>query len=145
MADPASAVRALAEATRSVAERYGSADVRWGDVHHAKVGRYEVEAPAAPGDPGGVFRVGYFQDGPDGIRRVQAGDSWYALLDFGPDGVQARVLLAYGNATQPGSTHVGDQLELYGAKRMRTPWRARAEIEANLESRTDLTPSEEGR
>jgi len=145
LADPASAVRALAGATRRVEAKYGAADVRWGDVHRARVGEHEVEASAAPGDPGGVFRVGYYQEDPEGRRWVQAGDSWYALLEFGPDGVDARVLLAYGNASQPGSPHVGDQLDLYGAKRMRTPWRTRADIEANLESQTDLTTSEEGR
>jgi acyl-homoserine-lactone acylase len=45
------------------------------------------------------------------------------------------VLLAYGNATQPGSPHVGDQIEQYARKEMRTPWLTRAEVEAHLESR----------
>ncbi len=55
-----------------------------------------------------------------------------------PDGATARVWTAYGNATQPHSSHNGDQLEMYSHQEMRTPWRTRAEIEANLESRNDL-------
>jgi acyl-homoserine-lactone acylase len=145
LADPAAAMRLLGAVTREVEARWGAADVRWGDVHRARVGSYEVEASGAGGDPGGVFRVADYEEDGDGRRWVSMGDSYYALLAFGPDGVEARVLLAYGNASQPGSPHIGDQLELYGQKRMRMPWRVRSDIEANLESRTDLSTTEEGR
>jgi acyl-homoserine-lactone acylase len=145
LADPDAAVRLLADAARKVKERYGALDVAWGDVHHARVGEHEVVASGAPGDPGGVFRVAGYREDAEGRQWVVAGDSYYALLEFAPEGVRAQVLLAYGNASQPGSPHVGDQLELYGEKRMRTPWRTRADIEAHLESRTDLSSMEEGR
>jgi len=145
LADPDAAVRLLADAARQVRERYGALDVAWGDVHHARVGEHEVAASGAAGDPGGVFRVAGYREDADGRQWVVGGDSYYALLEFTPDGPRGRVLLAYGNASQPGSPHVGDQLEFYGQKRMRTPWRTRAEIEANLESRTDLSSMEEGR
>jgi acyl-homoserine-lactone acylase len=45
------------------------------------------------------------------------------------------VLLTYGNASQPGSPHDGDQLALFAADRLRTPWRRREEIEDHLELR----------
>lgn len=51
--------------------------------------------------------------------------------------------LSYGNASQPGSPHVGDQLELFARKELRPVWRTRAEIEAHLEEReTIVTRSE---
>ncbi len=39
--------------------------------------------------------------------------------------------MSYGNSSQPGSPHNGDQLELFSKKEMRPVWRERAEIEAN--------------
>jgi acyl-homoserine-lactone acylase len=52
--------------------------------------------------------------------------------------VKAKVLTAYGNATQPGSKHKGDQLELFSKKQMRDAWRTRSEVEAHLESKVTI-------
>ena len=60
-----------------------------------------------------------------------------AAVEFG-ETVRARVLLTYGNASQPGSPHVGDQLVLSANGEMRPAWRTREEIEANLEEREEL-------
>jgi acyl-homoserine-lactone acylase len=43
--------------------------------------------------------------------------------------------MSYGDSSQPGSPHIGDQIPLLSAKQMRDAWRTRAEVEANLESR----------
>jgi acyl-homoserine-lactone acylase len=67
------------------------------------------------------------------------GDSWIAAVEFG-ETANARVLLSYGNATQPGSPHHGDQLPLLMKGEMRDAWRTRAEIEANLEAREVVGP-----
>jgi acyl-homoserine-lactone acylase len=47
-------------------------------------------------------------------------------------------LLSYGNATQPHSPHVYDQLELFARKQLREAWLTRPEIEAHLELREVL-------
>ena len=47
-------------------------------------------------------------------------------------------LMDAGYASQPGSPHAGDQLRLIAEKRMRPAWRTRADVEANLESRTPI-------
>jgi hypothetical protein len=47
--------------------------------------------------------------------------------------IQTEVLLSYGNVTQPGSPHRGDQLQLLAEKELRPAWRTREEVEANLE------------
>jgi acyl-homoserine-lactone acylase len=62
------------------------------------------------------------------------GDSFIALVSFdGP--VRAKVLMSYGNASQPGSPHIADQAPLLAQHQLRDAWRARAEVEAHLESR----------
>ena len=44
-----------------------------------------------------------------------------------------------GNASQPGSPHLGDQLTLFARNEMRQAWRTREEIAAYLETREVLT------
>ena len=68
------------------------------------------------------------------------GDSWIAAVDFG-ETANARVLLSYGNASQLGSPHHGDQLPLLMKGELRPAWRIRSEIEANLESREVVEPA----
>jgi acyl-homoserine-lactone acylase len=53
--------------------------------------------------------------------------------------VRAKVILTYGNSSQPDSPHNGDQLKLFSEKKMRPVWRRLSEIEANLEEREDLS------
>ena len=66
------------------------------------------------------------------------GDTWVGALEFTPEGPRGKVLLAYGNASQPGSPHDGDQLELLSRGEMRPLWFTRAEAEANVADRTVL-------
>jgi acyl-homoserine-lactone acylase len=90
----------------------------------------------------GVFRVLYYAPAKDGKWAAAAGDSYYAAIEFGPT-IRAKVLLAYGNATQPGSPHVGDQLKLFARKEMRDMWRTRSEVEAHLELRETIKATQE--
>ena len=62
-------------------------------------------------------------------------DSLFLMADITVDGsahsVRAKVLLSYGNATQPGSPHFGDQLELFSRKEFRDAWFTDSAIESN--------------
>ncbi len=71
---------------------------------------------------------------PRNTHQAVAGDSYIAAVEFS-DPIRAAALLAYGNASQPGSPHVGDQLDLFAKKELRPVWRTREEIEAHLEER----------
>ena len=82
----------------------------------------------------GIFRVIDYAPAEQGRLVASSGDSFVAVVEFA-DPVRARVSLSYGNSSQPGSPHVGDQLELVSRKELRPAWRTREEIEANLESR----------
>ena len=46
-----------------------------------------------------------------------------------------RVLLGYGNASQPDSPHRGNQLDLMARLELRPVWRSRAEVKAHLARR----------
>lgn len=139
--DPNQAVQALRVAADQVEARFGRLDVPWGEVARLRRGEADLPANGAPGDPYGVFRVLYFDESHlETTRQMDAfgGDSYVAAIEFS-DPVRTRVLLTYGNASQSGSPHVGDQLALSASGEMRTAWRTRQEIDAHLQSREVLT------
>jgi acyl-homoserine-lactone acylase len=132
--DAAGAVRALVAAADQVQRDHGRLDVPWGDVYRLQIGAYNLPANGGSSDLG-IFRVVNFNT----RRAAAAGDSYVAVIEFGPT-VRARSLISYGNATQPGSPHVGDQLPLFAQKQLKPVWRTRAEIEAHLERRETIGP-----
>lgn len=131
LADFAAAAAALSAAARVVEQQHGQLDVPWGEVYRLQRGDHDHPANGGPGALG-IFRVAHFTPNGNGTSRAAMGDSWVGIVEFG-DPVRAQVLLSYGNASQPGSPHNGDQLRLFSEKRLRPAWRSREEIEANLE------------
>ena len=138
--DPAACVAALEAAAAKLEKETGSLDTPYGQVAKLTVGTFTEEANGGPPDPLGIFNALPL---PFGLSFMaledNPGDSWIAAVEFG-ETANARVLLSYGNATQPGSPHVGDQLPLLMKGEMRPAWRTRAEIEANLEAREVVGP-----
>jgi acyl-homoserine-lactone acylase len=141
LADPAACVAALEAAATKLERETGSLDTRYGDVAKLHVGDYEVEASGGPNDPLGIFNalplpfdLTYMaiEDNP--------GDTWIAVVEFG-ETATAHLLLSYGNASQPGSPHRGDQLPLLARGELRPAWRTRAEIDANLTAREVVGPT----
>jgi acyl-homoserine-lactone acylase len=135
--DPQAAAAALEAAANQFMSTYGTLEVPYGEVQRLGLGGLDLPGNGGAGDPWGIFRVTYFFPADDGKFQAVAGDTYVAVIEFG-DPVRAKALLSYGNATQPGSPHVGDQLELYARKELRPVWRTRPEIEANLEFREVL-------
>jgi acyl-homoserine-lactone acylase len=82
----------------------------------------------------GVFRVVEFAPAEDRRLSGVSGDSYVAAIEFSTP-VRAMTLIGYGNASQPGSRHITDQLPLFARKEMRPVWRTRAEVMAHLEER----------
>lgn len=113
----------------------GGIDVPWGNVFRLRYGSYDLPANGA-NDILGTFRILTSVQDPDLRFRAVHGDSFIAVVAFGETGPQAEVLLSYGNATQPGSPHVGDQLTLFAAQELRPAWRTREEVLANLAQTT---------
>lgn len=137
LANPAAAAAALEKAARNTMDRFGALDVPWGDVYRLRMAERDLPASGGPSRLG-VFRSLEFAPEKDGRFRALFGDSFVALVEFSQP-VRAKALLSYGNASQPGSRHRGDQLALFARKQLRPVWRSRREIEANLESREVLS------
>ena len=135
--DMARAIAGLERAAAAVEKQYGALDVPWGDVMRIRYAGKDEPGNGAPGDPPGVFRVSQFVPDQDGKFKLVHGDTWYAAVEFGPT-VRAKVLLGYGNSTQPGSPHFGDQVGMYSRQEMRDALRVRADVEANVEKRETL-------
>ena len=136
-ADPAKAVQALETAARKVEADHGALDIAWGDVYRLRGNGLDLPANGGD-DPWGIFRATFYRPAEDGHFVAVGGDTYVAAVEFA-DPVRARVLLTYGNATQPHSPHLYDQLELYARKELREAWLTRAEVEAHLESREVLS------
>ncbi len=135
LANPAEAVRVLEATATKVEVTYGALDVQWGEVFRLPG---EANLPANGGDGDlGVFRSVWFAPGKDNRFQAVAGDSFVAAIEFS-NPVKAVALNSYGNATQPGSPHAGDQLQLFARKELRPVWRSRSEVEAHLSSRQKL-------
>lgn len=149
--DPKAAVSSLISAAARLRNATGSADVSWGEVNRLRRGKYVFPGNGGPSALG-IFRVlDYAPEGqlvpPGGDSLVLpgkdsplgslGGDTFVAALEFSSP-LKARVLLTYGNSSDPGSPHFGDQIPLAARKEWRQPWRTRAEIEQHLEARTVL-------
>ncbi len=135
IAHPKEAVRLLEEAAGEMESRFGSLDLPWGEFYRLR--RNNVDLPASGGPERlGIFRVAGASATDDGRMAVHGGDSWVGVIEFG-DTVKAKVLLSYGNSSQPGSPHNGDQLELFSKKELRDAWFTREEVEAHT-VRTEL-------
>ena len=132
-ADPARAVQVLDTVAADLEQQYGSLHVRWGDVLRLRRGSLDLPGNGAPSMMGAIRTVDF---GPfvNGKTEANRGDTYYAVVEFSTP-IHAEALLGYGNWSKVGSKHVDDQLPLFSKKQMRPVWRARREIEANLESR----------
>jgi len=139
--DPKGAVRMLEEAAEEVKKEHGQLDVPWGNTHWLKSDSISLPANGAD-DFLGVFRVAWSD--PNGI--VRGGDSWVGIIEFG-DRIKANVLLSYGNSTQTGSPHRGDQLKLFSDKKLRPAAFYRDEVlkamvsKETLQFEADRTPN----
>ncbi|RAM51886.1 MAG: acylase [Hapalosiphonaceae cyanobacterium JJU2] len=133
LANPQSAVATLQTVAAQLEKTYGKMDVAWGDVFRLRLGN--VDLPGNGGDGNlGIFRAINFAPGEKGQFQAVAGDSYVAAIEFS-NPVRAMVLTTYGNATQPGSRHSSDQLQMFANKKLRPVWRDRATILAHLEER----------
>jgi acyl-homoserine-lactone acylase len=131
--DPAKAVAMLDMVAADIEKQYGSLHVKWGDVARVRRGNSDLPGNGAPSLMGAIrtLNLGPFINGKaQGIH----GDTFFAVVEFSTP-IHAEALLGYGNWSKPGSKHVDDQLPLFSKKQMRPVWKARADIEANLESR----------
>ncbi len=140
LADPESAVRALEAAAEELQSNFGALDVPYGELLRLQRGAYDLPGNGANGSTG-IFRVTWGSQGDDGKYYASGGDSWVGLIEFA-DSVRAKVLLSYGNASNPQSPHYGDQLELYSQKSLRDARFYREDVEPHVEWSVRLVSGE---
>lgn len=130
---PATVLATLKGVAQGMLKKLGTLEVPYGAVFRIKVGEHEIPANGSFGNLG-VFRTLAFSKGKDGKYYAFHGDGYVCAAEFG-DEIKAKVILGYGNASQPGNKHIGDQLELFAKKELRDAWIKKKDIEANLEER----------
>lgn len=131
--DPKRAVELLVQAAMETRQKYGALDVAWGSIHRFRINGLDFPANGGP-EKYGIFRTIGFMEDSDSRKRAVSGDTYVAVIEFA-NPVKAMVLLSYGNATQPGNRHVGDQLELLSEKKLRPALLDRKDILENLEKK----------
>ena len=130
------AVELLAKTASDLLTRQGSLDISWGELYRLRINDIDLPANGGPGDYG-IFRTLYFVEDSDHKNRAIAGETFVAVVEFG-EKVNANVLLGYGNATQPGNPHMGDQLGMLSEKKMRPALLTKEQILPFLEKREIL-------
>ncbi|MBW8746486.1 MAG: penicillin acylase family protein [Acidobacteria bacterium] len=150
--DPKYAVQLLDEAIDETVKTYGAIDRPWGEVMRFQIngqsdGNTTAERGAPidgvdfPGNGGygnlGIFRVVTFGPIANGIKTPVHGDTITMAVEF-TKVPHAKVLVSYGNCSQPGCKHHTDQLPLMRDKQWRDLWLSRKEVEGNLEKRDAL-------
>ncbi|MCF6349353.1 MAG: penicillin acylase family protein [Flavobacteriaceae bacterium] len=131
--NPETVLATLKGVSKNMIKTLGSLEVPYGAVFRIKLGDHEIPANGSFGRLG-VFRTLAFSKGKDGKYYAFHGDGYVCVTEFG-DEIKAKVILGYGNASQPGNKHVGDQLELFSKKQLRDAWIKKSDIEAHLEER----------
>ena len=140
--DGAGALKALETAANELTAAHGKLNVPWGEVNKVSFGDKEVAGNGGQGWLGEFRTMYYAPQGKAGtpkglVNRAVAGETYVAAIEFG-ERPTAKALLTYGNATQKGNPHIGDQLDLFAQKELRKVWYERADVEANLEKREEI-------
>jgi acyl-homoserine-lactone acylase len=133
LADPTAAVAALAAAAEECQRLYGSLDVKWGDVYRFASGKADLPGNGGAGGSG-LFRTVAFSRRVGNKYYAANGETIVCAIEFAKT-QRANCVLGYGNATQPGSPHLEDQLPLMVQKALHPVWRDKRDVEANLEKR----------
>ncbi|WP_258077048.1 acylase [Xanthomonas arboricola] len=135
--DPALALRQLKQAVASTRQAYGAIDRPYGEVSRFHLGDVDVPGRGGFGNLGAFDVITWNPPNADGQRLPQHGETWVSLVEFSTP-IKAKGLMSYGNASQPGSAHINDQLQLLSKGEFRTLWTTREQVEQHLESRTDF-------
>jgi len=134
--DPNAAVASLVTAAGELQHQNISLDVSWGNIFRLHRGTFDFAGNGGAGGLG-IFDVIGYARAKDGTSQSVFGATFMAEVDFSSP-LKAKVLLTYGNSSDPDSPHYGDQLALLAKKTWRDPWRTRAQLAHHIEERTLL-------
>jgi acyl-homoserine-lactone acylase len=125
----------LGDAAIDVRKQFGSLERPYGDVTKYHAGDVSVPAGSGSGSIGIFPSMIFGRFDKEGIRDAVSGETWISMVEFTTP-LKAEGLMTYGNSTQPGTKHRSDQVALLGARKLRTLWMTRPEIQKHLEGKT---------
>jgi Protein related to penicillin acylase len=140
LASPKKAATILEKVATRMKKRFGRIDVAWGEVMRL--------SDRHPGNGArgtlGTFHVMTYAPSKSSSSKSKTfravhGDTWVSAVEFTNHGPEGKVLLPYGNASQPGSPHDGHQLKLLSRKEMRPLWYTRTEVEDHVENQINIS------
>jgi len=138
--DEKQAISLLREASQEVIKKYGALDVAWGDINRFRMNGFDYPGNGGAGDHYGIFRTIYYTDLPENRKAAVAGETFIAVIEFS-EKIKAMVSLSYGNATQEGNIHRGDQLKDLSDKVLRPALLEKEDVMQYLEKKETLRPN----
>lgn len=138
--DERQVVSLLKAASKEIIAKYGALDIAWGEIYRFKMDGFDYPANGGPGDHYGLFRTIYYTDIPGNRKAAVAGETFIAVVEFG-EKIKAMVSLSYGNASQEGSRHKGDQLKDLSDKVLRPALLEKEYVMKHLEKKEILKPN----
>ena len=110
------------------------------DRPYGEVSRFHIGDVNLPGNGGsgnlGIFRTITWDKLENGQRKVNAGETWVSMVEFSKP-IKAMGVMSYGDSSQPGSKHNNDQLKFVAARKLRTLWVKRPDVEKHVEEKTE--------
>jgi acyl-homoserine-lactone acylase len=131
------AIKLLKQAAQTTLRLYGAIDRPFGEVSRFRIDEVNLPGRGGFGNLGAFSVITWNKPDSNGERLPQHGETWVSMVEFSSP-LKAHGLMSYGNASQPGSKHRSDQLQLLANGEYRTLWTTRAQIEENIESRTEF-------
>lgn len=131
LADTKNAVAAFKWAVAECEKKYGTLNVKWGDVHRAMIGNQDYAIGGATGALG-AFRVLWFESIKDepNKQQVTGGDCWVLAVEF--DKVpRAYSVLSYGQSNKENSPYYADQLKMFVDNKMKKVFYTDDDIKQN--------------
>ncbi len=148
--DQAKLLAGLRETLDEMKAKYGTLDVKWGDIN--LIGRggklFACDGADFGGGPGGKNRtqtpmvVGVSEDPKDSGKFVARKGSSTLMISFlNGDGVDSYSLVAWGQSADPESPHHTDQAEkLYSQRKFKPTWFRKDDLLKNVVSEKTLRP-----
>ena len=133
-------IEASAAARQRLLERFGRADLTWGDVH--RVGRGGVDLAVGGGrllDAASLRALFFAVDARTGRERLIGGQRVPFIVHFSAAGAQSYAQTLWGVSDDPASRHYSDQAHLASDKTLRPIPQTPAALQAEAASETVLT------
>ena len=120
----------LFSAAQETKEKYGSLDIKWGDVFKINHSNQSFEGGLGL-DELGSFNAGFYRPMSATTQTLLGGSAYTGVIEFGKT-IKAKGILSYGNASQKDSPFSGDQIQMLIDRKLRDIWFYEEDIDNNI-------------